>query len=574
MPELELWKPGAKYLGLVVAGSGDTPPSGSLRRCLGLHRIYDGVLRSRPGSEAHANSTSGVSFPVVFDGNLYYVKGGDLYRNGSVIKSSLSGTSLIYAKMPVNIGKVDYLFVAGTDPMIKVATDGTVTNWGIDAPSTNPSAADGGAGSLAAGTYQYMVVFRNSTTGSVSNSNPTAASVTVGASRQVSLTSIPVSSDTQVDSRQIYRTTAGGTVFFFLATIANNTATTYTDTGGTALSATQLQTDNLQPGEGISGVIYGDAVGPFLGRMWWTRRSVLPANIYYSPIGRPESVAGFVTVSTTDEAAVKLVIWNGLWVFTTRTIRQIVSPTAQPLEVRGAPGISNESTGRFFVQPTPRGIIYLAADGPRIFDGSTSHLLSPQALGLYFRDATLTPEIPAGSGFLESTFAREEYILSNTSTAIAFNTREQTWRDLGIAARGLTYDHNTDTLYVATFGGSGKILKFEQDAETDDDGDSIPFEVEFPHSRVGSVTRGLVQFIRLDIDTEQRDVTPAILLDGTTTSLTAISTNGRATVEIPVLKIGRVIGLRLTGADAAGQITLYGATVEVYVPRPTPARAA
>lgn len=566
MPDVELWKPGIKYLGIVAAGGKDTAPPGSLRRAIGVHRIYDGILRSRPGSDAHANSTSNVSRPVVFDGNLYYVKSSNLYRNGSVISATGLYGEVLYARMPVNIGKVDYLFVASASPMVKVSTAGVVTNWGIIAPTTNLSAADGGAGSLGAGTYRYLVVYGNSATGSISNSNPGAASVTIGASRQVSLTSIPVSPDSQVDERRIYRTTAGGSLFFYLATIGNNTATTYTDTGGTALSATALQTDNT-PVEAGGGVSFGDAVGPFAGRMWLARRSALPADIYFSPIGRPESLAGSLTISTTDEAVVKLVIWNGLWAFTTRTIRQIVSTTAQPLEVRGAPGIPNEITGRFFVQPTPQGIIYISADGPRIFDGSTSRLLSRQALGLFFRDAALTPEMNAGAGFLESTFARDEYILSNAGTAIAFNVQEQTWRDLGIAARGLTYDFNTDTVYVTTFGASGKILKFEQDDETTDDGASIPFDVEFPSLRPSIITRGLVQFIRFDIDTEERNVTPKIILDGTETSLTAFSTNGRTKVEIPVLKIGRVIGVRLTAADAEGQITLYGASIEVYVPK-------
>lgn len=566
MPEIDLWKPGIKYLGLVVAGGKDTAPPGSLRRNTGIHRIYDGVLRSRPGSEAHANSTNGATRPVVFDGNLYYIKSGNLYRNGSAIDSSGVYGEVSYARMPVNIGKVDYLFVAGVSPMVKVSAAGVVSNWGIKAPTSNFSAADGGAGSLAAGTYLYHVVYGNSTTNSISNSNPSSVSVTVGATRQVSLTNIPISPDSQVDQRRIYRTTAGGSLFFFLATIANNTATTYTDTGGTALSATQLQTDNT-PVEAGTGVIFGDAVGPFAGRMWFARHSAFLADIYFSPIGRPESLGGSLTVSTTDEAVVKLVIWNGLWAFTTRTIRQIVSTTAAPLEVRGAPGIPNESTGRHFVQATPQGIIYIAADGPRIFDGSTSRLLSRQALGLFFRDAALTPELNAGAGFLESTFARDEYILSNASTAIAFNVQEQTWRDLGLAARGLAYDFNTDTVYVTTFGASGKILKFEKDDETDDDGDSIPFDVEFPSLRPHIYTRGLVQFLRFDIDTDERDVTPKIILDGTETSLTTFNTNGRTKVEIPVLKIGRVIGVRLTGADEAGQITLYGASIEVYVPK-------
>ena len=568
MPELDLWRPGARYLGLVAAGSKDTGPSGSLRRAKGVHRIYDGVLRSRPGSTAHANSTEFARHPVVFAGNLHYVKNTDFYRLGAIINAGLSGTELHYTKMPVNVAQVDYLFVTGASPMFKVAPDGTVSDWGIQAPNVALGAADSGAGTLVAGTYQYTVTFRNSTTTSRSNANLNSVSVTVGANRQVTLSNLPISADPQVDSREVYRTTAGGTILFLLATIANNTATTYIDTGGAALSAFQLQTDNLPPGEGIGGVVYGDAEGPFAGRMWWCRRSVTNTNIYFSPIGRPESVAGFLTVSTTDEATVKLVIWNGLWLFTTKGIRQIVSTTAQPLEVRGAPGIADASAtqGWKFVQPTSAGIIYLAADGPRIFDGSVSRLLSRQALGIFFRDPALAEGDLGTTVFSESTFARDEYILGNRSTGLAFNVQEQTWRSLGVPVEGLTYDTQSDTVYVTTAGAGGKILQFEEDAQTTDDGDAIPFEVEYPHQRVDTVGRGLWQFIRLDIDTNGRNVTPALILDGTVVSLATISATGRTKIEIPVLRIGRVLGLRLTAANTTGQITIYGAAIEVYVP--------
>ena len=573
MPKIELWKPGAKYLGLVTAGGKDTGPPGSLRRAKGVQRIYDGVLRSRFGSTAHANSTSGAQFPVVFNGNLHFYKNSEFYRLGSVIRSSLGGSFPVYAKMAVNAGMPDYLFVTGAGDMFKVAADGTDTKTGIVAPNVTLTTTDSGAGSLAAGTYTYTVTFRNSVTGSVSNGNLNPKSITVGASRQVTLGNIPTSSDPQVDSRQVYRTTAGGTILFFLATIADNSTTSYIDTGGTSLSATQLQDDNTPPGNlsawSATHVPYQDGVGPFLGRMWWCRHATFPGNIYYSPIGRPESVQGFLTVANTDEATVKLVIWNGLWIFTTKGIRQIVSTTAQPLEVRGAVGIADSANllGFLFVQPTPAGIIYIAEDGLRIFDGSTSRLLSRQALGLYFRDQALAEDDLTGSALGESTFARDEYIVSNLSTALAYNIQEQTWRNIGLPARGLGYDTATDTVYLTTFGAGGKILQFEVDQTTDDDGDSIPFEVEFSHMRVDIIGRGLVQFIYLDIDTAERDVTPTLILDGTTVALTAISTNGRTKVEIPVLRIGRVLGLRLTGADAVGQIVIYGVSMEVYVPK-------
>lgn len=98
---------------------------------------------------------------------------------------------------------------------------------GIDAPSSAPTAATGGAGVLTGG-YSYKVTFYDSV--SAHESNPSAASNTFTASgNQISLTGIPVSTDAQVNRRRIYRTTTGGGVWLFIYEIADNTATSWTD---------------------------------------------------------------------------------------------------------------------------------------------------------------------------------------------------------------------------------------------------------------------------------------------------------------------------------------------------------
>ena len=94
------------------------------------------------------------------------------------------------------------------------------------APATAPTAAAGATGLLAGG-YQYAVTFV--TAYGETDFSPTSTVLTV-TSKQVNLTAVPVSSDTAVTSRKIYRTngTVAG-VFYLVATISNNTATTYTD---------------------------------------------------------------------------------------------------------------------------------------------------------------------------------------------------------------------------------------------------------------------------------------------------------------------------------------------------------
>ena len=91
-----------------------------------------------------------------------------------------------------------------------------------------PVAAPTGSGSLT-GAYQYRVSFV-SKYGFISNAGPASTSITASSAARILLTKIPISTDPQVIKRRIYRTVANGSVYLFLAEIADNVTTTYTDT--------------------------------------------------------------------------------------------------------------------------------------------------------------------------------------------------------------------------------------------------------------------------------------------------------------------------------------------------------
>jgi hypothetical protein len=88
-------------------------------------------------------------------------------------------------------------------------------------------ATPSGEGSLT-GIYSYKVVYV-SKYGHLSNAGPASVSVTAASHGQIDLTRIPVSPDTQVTARRIYRTVGNGSVWLYLDEILDNTSTTYTD---------------------------------------------------------------------------------------------------------------------------------------------------------------------------------------------------------------------------------------------------------------------------------------------------------------------------------------------------------
>ncbi len=132
------------------------------------------------------------------------------------------GTSVKILASGVNAITIDY----GSDILLKEGGDIKFTS--VTAPTALTSALITSAGNVDAGTHTYKVTYVNDSGGT--EQGGASNTVTNDASNaQNALTNIPVSTSGSVTSRKIYRTKAGGTSYFLLTTIANNTATTYTD---------------------------------------------------------------------------------------------------------------------------------------------------------------------------------------------------------------------------------------------------------------------------------------------------------------------------------------------------------
>jgi hypothetical protein len=161
--------------GLWLTSPIDTMPEGTLRRGRGISPLSRFSIRSRFGSvrlyilNAHtiyrfANAWySGVSTAV--------------YKAAASLKTGLSGARLSFLSMAPTAGVKAFLFCAGGGELFKIDEDDNVTKWGISTPGNGPGLADGGAGDLADGTYQYKLTFYNSISGHRSNPSPDAEGV-------------------------------------------------------------------------------------------------------------------------------------------------------------------------------------------------------------------------------------------------------------------------------------------------------------------------------------------------------------------------------------------------------------
>lgn len=172
-----------------------------------------------------------------------------------------------------------WIFITnGVDTPLKYdVLTSTITNWGIDPPATAPLLIIAGV-CLMYGKYYYCITY--GTANQESSQGVVSQPITV-TNQGIALTSIPVSSDSQVTERNIYRLGGALGQWRLIHTIPDNVTTTYADTLADANVTGQLLTVNR------------DAPLPFISivahkeRIWGFGTPSDPSIVYYSNLNEP-----------------------------------------------------------------------------------------------------------------------------------------------------------------------------------------------------------------------------------------------------------------------------------------------
>jgi hypothetical protein len=215
---------------------------------------------------------------------------------GAAIKASLTtGGDFSFAKLQ------GYAFFCNEkDGLFKINSSTTVTNAGIAKPSTSPTAAQAAAGTLANGTYLIAVTYVNASDASnIIESNPcTAVSRVIaagGGTASISLTSVPVSPDTQTTKRYIYMSAVNGSVLSYNTSINDNTTTTVSITADSA--GALLEYDHDVAPTAIK------HIRTHRNRMFWIKGGILGWSKEYKPWYFPQGELDqetIYTISVTD----------------------------------------------------------------------------------------------------------------------------------------------------------------------------------------------------------------------------------------------------------------------------------
>lgn len=305
-----------------------------------------------------------------------------------------------------------------------------------------------------------------------------ASAVVSPSSKKIAWTNIPVDATGRVVARNLYRTKAGGTAYFFVAAIADNTTTTYTDDTADAALLTALDTDNAAPPD-------ADIIYEHKGYMVYVSNAN-PQLLYFSKVGRPDNVPtnsyksfpGFIKgVKTYQDALIVggdtfcAAVFGDIWGGTgDNTTVKIISEYEGPVVHESMVQVFGHDLGDVLIFPTRNGLKYLS---PGLQDNTLrSTPLSYQVQAL-FAGAVNRANMAAFYWNNRYIIALNQY---GTGTPVQYNNkvlvydlRTKQWSPpWTIAANGFTIANNKPYLGHST---SAQLYEFEKG--TDDAGSNI-----------------------------------------------------------------------------------------------------
>jgi len=170
-------------------------------------------------------------------------------------------------------------------------SDYTCRVLSIAGPSTSSLTATASASAGAPkGTYRYRYTYAITSGSTVYSESPwssASTAVTVSA-KQIDLSGITTSATTGVNARRIYRTTNNGAEYYLVTTIANNTASTYTDNASDYDLALLAETEPKGNPPGTDGTDRLRVITSWKDRLW-AAPALNPDRIYFSANRQPYS---------------------------------------------------------------------------------------------------------------------------------------------------------------------------------------------------------------------------------------------------------------------------------------------
>lgn len=245
---------------------------------------------------------------------------------------------------------------------------------GAQAPGSAPTVAVAAGGNVPVGAHTYKVTFVYYDSEESNGGPASAVATTTPGNQTVNLTSVAVGGY-GVTARKIYRDDNDG-LWLHVGTIANNTATTFSDTVAVGATPTEIPTDHDTPPS-------FSRITLWLDQLWVSGVPGDPSTLFYSDTSMPDIFPGAnqVFCNQEDPITAHVVYFDRLVVFNRRSMGQILGKTSDTYRYAAIPSsvgcVDNRTLQIRVIEGVPI-LIWLSDRGFYSYDGNSINRISDQ----------------------------------------------------------------------------------------------------------------------------------------------------------------------------------------------------
>jgi hypothetical protein len=439
-----------------------------------------------------------------------------------------------------------------------------------------------GGGTLQGTDYTWEYVYRNSTTGTVSNPSPASANPTTAPNRNPVAVTVAYSRDPQVDKIDIYRLGGTTTTYSFSGSVTNNPVAAgmtvvYTDNIADALLGSSLESDNARPLNFAALVLHNETL------FGWGAAGDPPNAVRFSKRVYVEQwpTSYLLYVGSGSDKVVRL-LSNGTQLFavTLSQVYVIIGSDAASYQALSTGFNRGMDDNIFGLCKTPAGAAFAAYDG--LYEYPTGRKLSQPIDGV-FHGLTINGITPINSGYLSLirlAFYDNDihvYYPSGSATSndaeMIFDTLYERWEPSTIAARTALAEKDTNILVIGKTNGN----IYQVETGTTDDGTAIAISLQTKFLDLGIPGADKIwSDMSLDLDTGGQNISMQLIFNNgdVSDSIQTVNTASRTLTPVSIFsgagEKALNCQLKITGS-VSSQVTLYKAIF--YVKEEPPYRA-
>ena len=556
-----------KPTGTLDIASSPSEAKGNMTRSKNLKYEQNAIAITRHGSSRPTTNVlmKAANFLIEMAGDRYAFAGTEVYKNESNIPQSKIVSALTEADWDGCVynafnDTTESVFATNGTDRVKVAGN-VMTEWGISPPTIAPTITTGTSTGLS-GNYnaKYTYLVKDGVTLiAESNPSPDASSVQALSDQKLRVT-WTASSDPQVTHVRIYRTIAGGLVYFDDQDIAIGAVTVDTNTADTSLGVSAPD-DHDRPPTGISVV-----TPPIFGGIIFMAKDNL---LYHSKTKEPEYVPAlnFIEVGSRSFPIKALVTLNGqLHALTAEQIYLIQGTVAGSFIAVPMSSLTGAPNKYGAVGVKGKGIYHVGADGIYLFTGTDSKItetnyepIFPDAGGLDGIEVNGVQGVPnVKETFWIKQFQNKVYFHYSNGNVIVFNTdslRSYYYKfDIRLTSPAIDY---TNDRFIC--GDADKTIRVIEDPTvTTDVGNNIEWEIQSEDYTV-QTDKYFPKWVKYDIDvSDASSVTGSLVVDNSVYHIHDITASRKNKRRLVDTTNGNRIAVRMNGI---GKASIYAAEI-------------